>query len=147
MIKKILLATDGSEHAMKAAEYAKNLALKFEGAEITVLYVAHVPDDLLMKNAVLHAFDDDINLDKVLAQNSQPVLTKTLEVFADTTIKVNTLIQTGNPAEEICLIAKTDKYDLVVIGSRGLGTIKGLFLGSVSDRVAHICNTPVMIVK
>ena len=53
----------------------------------------------------------------------------------------------GDPAAEIIEIAEKEMADLIVIGSRGLGTIKGVFMGSVSQKVAHHSSCPVMIVK
>jgi nucleotide-binding universal stress UspA family protein len=56
------------------------------------------------------------------------------------------LIQ-GRPADKIVEIASTRDIDLVVMGSRGIGGIKGMLLGSVADRVADHAPCPVMIVK
>jgi nucleotide-binding universal stress UspA family protein len=53
----------------------------------------------------------------------------------------------GRPADEIVETAKEGNFDLIVMGSRGLGGIKEFFLGSVSDRVADEAECPVLIVK
>lgn len=53
----------------------------------------------------------------------------------------------GRPSERIVEVAKEGKFDVIVMGSRGLGGIKGFFLGSVSDRVADEAACPVLIVK
>jgi len=53
----------------------------------------------------------------------------------------------GRAADKIIETAKTQNVDLIVIGSRGLGGIKEIFLGSVSDRVADEAKCPVLIVK
>jgi len=53
----------------------------------------------------------------------------------------------GDPAAEIIEIADKEKADLIIIGSRGLGAIKGVVLGSVSQKVTHHAACPVMIVK
>ena len=53
----------------------------------------------------------------------------------------------GDPSEEIPKIANEEKYDLVVMGNRGLSGIKGFLLGSVSDKVSRSSECPVVIVK
>ena len=54
---------------------------------------------------------------------------------------------TGRPADKIVELAKEEGFDLIVLGSRGLGNIKEFFLGGVSDRVADEAPCPVLIVK
>ena len=55
-------------------------------------------------------------------------------------------LETGHPAEVIVRLAETDGFDLVVLGSRGLGGVKEFLLGSVSNRVSHHARCPVLIV-
>ncbi|KZV48995.1 hypothetical protein F511_09591 [Dorcoceras hygrometricum] len=62
-------------------------------------------------------------------------------------IKAETLILQGDPKEKICEAAEQLPADLVVVGSRGLGTIKRALLGSVSNYCAHHIHCPVLIVK
>ena len=61
--------------------------------------------------------------------------------------RFSTKLLEGRPADKIVEIAKQESFDLIVIGSRGLGGIKEIFLGSVSDRVADESHCPVLIVK
>ncbi|MCW2277192.1 universal stress protein family protein [Heliophilum fasciatum] len=53
----------------------------------------------------------------------------------------------GNPAYAICEYAEEHNMDLIIIGSRGMGEIKSLLLGSISDRVLHLAKCPVLIVR
>lgn len=53
----------------------------------------------------------------------------------------------GNPGEVVCKVAATDKASLIVIGSRGMSTIRRTLLGSVSDYVMHHAHVPVLICK
>ncbi|MFQ6064459.1 MAG: universal stress protein [Candidatus Bathyarchaeia archaeon] len=62
-------------------------------------------------------------------------------------MNVSTKLVEGRPSERIVEVAKEGKFDVIVMGSRGLGGIKGFFLGSVSDRVADEAACPVLIVK
>jgi nucleotide-binding universal stress UspA family protein len=62
-------------------------------------------------------------------------------------LNVTATLKVGRPAEKIIEAAKDGNHDLIVMGNRGLGGIKQLFLGSVSDRVADEAPCPVLIVK
>jgi nucleotide-binding universal stress UspA family protein len=62
-------------------------------------------------------------------------------------LKVSTMLSEGRPSDEIIKVADEGKFDLIVMGSRGIGGIKGIFLGSVSDRVADEAKCSVLIVK
>lgn len=147
MPKKILLPSDGSQYAINAAEYLKRFFKNNDDIEVTILYVGHIPTELVFNGQFFGVADLDLNVDKMLEHTAEPIFEKTKAVFADTNFKVNTIILSGSPAEEIALLAKTENFDLIVIGSRGLSEIKGMLLGSVSDRVAHIAPCPILIVK
>jgi len=56
-------------------------------------------------------------------------------------------LETGQPRDVICYVTKEESPDLLVLGSRGLGSIERLMLGSVSDYVVHHCVSPVLIVR
>jgi nucleotide-binding universal stress UspA family protein len=62
-------------------------------------------------------------------------------------LTISKLLINGRPADEIVKLANQDKFDLIVMGSRGMGRIKEFFLGSVSDRVADEAHCPVLLVK
>ena len=61
--------------------------------------------------------------------------------------KTKTQLKQGNAAQRIIETARAEKCDLVVIGSRGLGTFKQLLLGSVSQKVSNYVDCPVLIVR
>ena len=147
MPKKILLPSDGSVDALKAAEYLMKLFKDHKDIEVTIIYVGHIPTELVFNGQFFGLAEMDLNLDKMLENSAVPIFAKAKSVFVDTDFKVSTVIQSGSPAEEIALFAKSENIDLIVIGSRGLSEIKGLLLGSVSDRVAHISPCPVLIVN
>jgi nucleotide-binding universal stress UspA family protein len=62
-------------------------------------------------------------------------------------LKVSTKLVKGTPVDAIVETAKKEKFNAIVVGSRGLGGVKELFLGSVSDGVARKATCPVIIVK
>jgi nucleotide-binding universal stress UspA family protein len=139
MFKEILLAYDGSECAQRASEYAKELALKFDGV-VTVLYAFHpIPR----------------GWDPVLAQQARA--TEIIQGKASVNAVVENLtaagaeahgeVVEGLAADEIVKYARVHTTDLIIIGSVGPAPIGTFLLGRVSERVAHAAPCPVLIVR
>jgi len=129
-VARMLVAIDGSEHAEKALEYAVQIAKK-HGAKITLLHVEEAKL-LRLEPKAIEGIGECILLD---------VATKIKEVEFDKKLEF------GSPAETIIKVAKKEDYDLIVIGSRGLSSVKRFFLGSVSDDVSMHAQCSVMIVR
>jgi len=143
-MKKILVATDGSQKSKHAMEEAASLAKALD-AEITVLSVSqdtqfYIGDQTFGSG---HMFVIQEDIEKAVKQ----ILKKASEFFSEKGLEVKTVLGKGYPADVICETAEDGDFDLVVMGSRGLGSIKGFILGSVSSRVAHHCKKSVLIVK
>ena len=81
-----------------------------------------------------------------LQEASNTIIDDTLKALPPTQVEIDQLTVWGTPEKAISEIASKG-YDLVVMGSRGLGTISSLFLGSVSERVLRQSTCPVLIVK
>jgi nucleotide-binding universal stress UspA family protein len=75
------------------------------------------------------------------------ILNDVYERLKDMGVPLETKLVWGNPADIICEEAKEAKYDLIVMGSRGLSQIKSYLLGSVSSRVTRHAPCPVLIVR
>lgn len=141
-MKKILFATDGSEHSLKAVEKVAELA---EKGEVTVLSVAEymhiykLPS--LSQDPQFKAFNDEIE------KSTQEAIDKTVEALKAKGIEAKSKLGKGNPAEVICQTASEGGFDWVVLGSRGHGGLKGLLLGSVANKVAQCTEADVVIVK
>jgi len=138
-MKKILLATDGSEHSFKAVDEAIKLA-KAVGAEVTALSVVH---DIVVYGGYESVYFDS----ESLAKAAEEILRKTKDTFQQAGIEAKTILGKGNAAEVINTTADEGDFDLIVMGSRGLGGINRLLLGSVSGRVANTSKASVLIVK
>lgn len=143
---RILVATDGSQHAIRAADLALRLVRELKQADV-VVNVGHIPDVALGAAAVRGGSVDLGGLIESLDQAGQRILDQTAEVFSGVDIAVRRDYRTGDPAAEIVGAAREHKADLIVMGSRGLGQIGGLVLGSVSERVLHLAHGPVLIVR
>ena len=129
-IKRILVPVDGSETSDRAIEEAIKIAEVYN-SDIHILYVANI--NQLAINACL----SDAILEAVTkAGNKVPEK-----------INVITTSETGSPSVTITDFADEIKADLVVIGSRGLGLVKGVLLGSVSQYVVEPAPCPALVVK
>ena len=138
MIKNILVPVDGSEGADRAIEHAVTLA-QICNAKLNFLYVANI--NQLAINAVL----SDAILDSV-TKAGNIILDRALEMVP-AGIQKEAFSDTGSPAVVILDFAETNDIDLIVMGSRGLGVVKGVLLGSVSQYVVEQSKCPVLVVK
>lgn len=141
MFKHILLATDGSPHAERAAEAAIGLMLELPKAEITIV---HVSSDAPSRSDLVHA---NFNVKRLLESEAHREITKTENAFKDAKIPFTLKVALGDAADQIVEISKREKHDLIIMGSRGLGMVSEVIMGSVSRKVLHQAKCPVMIVK
>ncbi len=141
-MKKILMATDGSEHSEKTIGETIKLAGTLE-AEVTVITVMDEPPNL----AYIVPSDTIKKIKENYKENSQQILARTEKIFKENGIEVKTVLANGHAAEEICNLANGGEFDMVVLGSRGLGGLQEVFLGSVSSKVAHCAKTHILIIK
>ena len=148
MINKILVAIDGSKTADSALDFALDLAKKYS-AEILIVSVFDVISLSLVSRGMLFSPTSTTKYLQELEAFHKKVLTDALKKAKKlkAKIKISKKLLKGRAADIIVETAHQGGFDLIVIGSRGLGEIKEFFLGSVSDRVADEAKCPVLIVK
>lgn len=139
MYSKILAPVDGSHRAALAAAHAAQLAKHFN-SHLTIFYVvqplpSHVGNDIMQ--SILER----------LEKNAVETLEQTKQELSQYSVEIETKFVWGHPADEICREAREGRYDLIVMGSRGLGEIRGFLMGSVSNRVVRHAPCPVLIVR
>jgi nucleotide-binding universal stress UspA family protein len=140
-MKKILVAVDGSDESRRAARLGADIAVRF-GAQLTLMNV--VPPLLMPPDAL--GFDEAA-YEKGQGQAAAKLLSETETELEEPGVRVEHVVAHGAPAETLAQFARKDAVDLVVIGSRGRGSVARVLLGSVSDRLAHICERPILIVR
>ena len=144
--KNIIVPTDGSVNSKRALEHAIVLASSL-GASITLVYVANIVSVISNFDQIPNAsgyVTEQVALD--MEEEGKGVLDDfAKEVPED--IDVKTVFEVGSPGPAVLSVAKKYKADLIVMGSRGLGPLKGLFMGSVSSYVVTHSGCPVLIVK
>jgi|AFSR01.1.fsa_nt_gi nucleotide-binding universal stress UspA family protein len=147
MFEKILLATDGSETALKAAQAAGKLATKTQGT-ITLLFVMEPFNE--MAYISLPGYELGIDPEKVARfqrESANAVLERTAEVLRPLGVPFVSRYEIGSPSATIVSVAEAEGFDLIVIGSRGRGQLASILLGSVCDRVMHRAHCPVLVIK
>lgn len=137
-MEKILIPVDGSESSNRALGKGIELANAMK-AKLMFLYVANV--NQLAVNSCLSA-----ELLEAVNKAGDVVLTHAEESAPDG-IETERVMETGSPAPVIIDVAEEYGIDLIVMGSRGLGLVKGVLLGSVSQYVVENAKCAVMVVK
>lgn len=138
-MKTILIATDGSAGAQAAVDEGLDFA---EETGATVLFVAIRQPS----NPVLGDPYRQQSLSKEFAR-LRPALQKAVAEAESRGIHADYDLLEGDPEERILELARTRDVDLIVIGSRGLGAAASVILGSVSKRVLHDADRPVLVVN
>lgn len=154
MYKSILVPYDKSSHAKNALRTAVAMAKEQPDAQVCLLYVAELPDfdDPTFEAAAQMAGVERASGDQALALQREFYAKKKQEVVKDAEPIVgdfkNVVYRTtsGKPHTAIVEFAASGKYDLIVMGNRGLGALRGA-LGSVSYAVLRSVDIPVLIVK
>jgi len=141
MLKKILVAFDGSDQSRRAFDFALEMSRNCASAlpEITVLSVAQPPEPI-----------DIVEMDAIIESATQHYeeLFKGLRGKAKADgIEIKTDIVVGHPADQIIKYAAEQKSDMIIVGQRGKSKIANWLLGSVSKRVSSYAPCTVTIVK
>ena len=132
VMEHVVTATDGSDASRKALDFAIDVAA-WKKAELTLVHV--VPTDRVK--------DDEVYWDDA----DHAILHEAGELARGSGVEPHLVMCSGNPAEAIANLADEVDADLVVLGSRGLGRVKGTLLGSVSRGVLDRAHRPVLVVQ
>jgi len=139
MFKRILLGYDGSEHAQRAARIAADIAHQQKDAEIwLVVVVEPIPAEIgkpYMNELI------------VLRTNAGKELLDFAKEMIGEEITVHEELLFASPAQSIIEVAEDHNCDLIVMGTRGLGGLRGLLLGSQIHKVISLAHCPVLAVK
>ncbi|GAB4540461.1 MAG: universal stress protein [Anaerolineales bacterium] len=140
MFEKILLAVDGSEHALHAARVAADLACTVKAQEFRVVTSYDFIPPYLGEPNLQYAIDARLNA-------ANEILAEAVQALGNIPCEIHTEVIEGSAAEAIIEVANTRKSDVIVMGSRGLGKLAGLLLGSTSQKVVAHAPCPVLIVR
>ncbi len=137
-MKRILVAIDGSQQAAAALQVGADLARRL-GGELRIVHALPRYD-----GAADPWFEPFV---KAAEDNARRMLDLAVSGCGLAAGKVSSQILRGSPAEGVADEAERWPADLVVVGSRGQHAVARVLMGSVSDRLVHICPRPVLVVR
>jgi len=130
-LSNMLVCIDGSKNSFKALSFAAELAAKM-GSNVTLLSVI---------DKRIHDHSPE-----AAEKAGQAILSRALETLGKKKLKTEKKLEFGSPSETIVRFAEKDNHDLIVVGSRGLGTVDRFLLGSVSDHVINRAKCSVLVI-
>lgn len=139
MFENILLAVDGSEHAHEAAKVAGDLA-RLSGGTLRVVTAFEKLSRHLGEPNLSHAIAERM-------EKAEQILSEATERIGEIPGDCETEALEGDPAETILRVADTFDVDIIIMGTRGLGDMRSLILGSQSHKVVSAATCPVMLVR
>jgi nucleotide-binding universal stress UspA family protein len=140
MFENILLAVDGSEHALRAAHTAADLARAMNTKEFWIVVAYDFIPPYLGEPNMQFAINARM-------EEAKTILDHAIKAVEKIPCEIHTELIEGSDAEAIIKVATTRKSDVIVMGSRGRGTLAGLLLGSTSQKVVAHAPCPVLIVR
>ncbi len=144
---KILIAYDGSDSSKKAVELVGKIAK--EDDEVILLTV--IPAELLSSTftkMLLPTIDlSSVAKDSSFKERAEETLREAAKKIENKVAKIETIVETGDPADEILVTAKSKACDLIVVGYKGYGREGRFLIGSVTDKVVRHAYCSVMVVR
>jgi nucleotide-binding universal stress UspA family protein len=140
---RILVPVDGSDSALRAVRYAISLREKLR--EPVEYHLLNVQRRIASGNVRLFVSQEEIN--RFYQEEGASALRGAREALESSAAPCAVHVAIGDEPECIARYAAEHRSDLVVMGTRGMGTIANMLLGSVSARVIHLSPVPVLLVK
>ncbi len=140
-LRNIFLAYDGSVHAKKALEMAKDIAELNEEIHVDIVNVVPIP--------VLSGIDTShlTEIIELMEDEAAKTLHEAQDLMEDVSEQISTyLLKGATPSTELLKMVDSRPYDLVIVGSRGLSGIRE-YMGSVSYRILHQSKVPVLVIE
>jgi nucleotide-binding universal stress UspA family protein len=138
MVSRIVVGVDGSEGSRLAAEWAADEAERWNARVVVVQAWEFTP--------LVVATDAPIDLVELRTQADETLAELVREIFQDRVADVQARVVEELPATAVLDACAEIDADLVVVGSHGKGGLKGMLLGSVSQKVVHHAPCPVVVV-
>ncbi|MCD6541791.1 MAG: universal stress protein [Thermoplasmata archaeon] len=144
---KILVAYDGSESSKKAVDFVREIAK----SEDEVIILTVIPAELLSSTftkMLLPTIDlATVAKDSSFKERAEETLREVAEKLRGVVANVETLVESGDPADEILVTAKSKGCNLIVVGYKGYGKEGRFLIGSVTDKIVRHAYCSVVVVR
>jgi len=141
---KILIPIDGSPASLRAIDFAIEILARTPGTSLVLLHVQNI--GAINPAGLSEAMPADW-LHEAASQASTQALKDAIKKCEGASVAFKTLASTGQTAETIAQVAREEDVGQIVMGTRGLGGVKGLILGSVANQVIHLAEVPITLIK
>jgi nucleotide-binding universal stress UspA family protein len=138
-MKHFIVGTDGSDGARAAIEEALDLAASMN-AKVTFVSVLRAADALVRDQLYRQQIREEL-------ADARVALAEALEQAEDAGVQAKCRVLEGHAADALVAFAREQDADVIVVGSRGLGALRGVLVGSVSRSVTRHADRPVLVVK
>ncbi len=142
---KILIPYDDSGPALRAVKQVAATRDTMDKVQVVLLNVQHT--DFFIERLVDGRKSEIERLEQPLREEGEKLLRKAAAVLEKAGVRCSSHVELGNPAPIIADYAKKYHCDMIVMGTRGLGSVESLILGSVATKVLHLARVPIMLVK
>ena len=142
------MAFDGSEDSQKALDYSLGLAEKYS-ATVLILNVFQIPTAYPYPGQQISYQENVSAFIADLRKSHEAILSKAASAakILKPNLKIATALKEGDISSQIISTAAEESFDLIVLGHRGWSRVRELFLGSITERVAHLAQCAVLIIK
>jgi len=140
-IRTILIPCDGSDNALRAVRYAASLAKELSDVQLELL---NVQDPLPQK---VHGALSEQEIAHWRAGEAELTLQPARQILDAETIQYRVRTRVGSPANEIARHVHETQCAAIIMGTRGLGAVANLMIGSVATKVIHLVEVPVTLIK
>jgi nucleotide-binding universal stress UspA family protein len=149
LLKNVLVAVDGSENSHRALDFALDLGEKFNAAIMILNVSGSLTMGAVPEESTAYSGGGMAVFAKDLLKIHEEILSKAVARAKKVkpNLTISSMLREGDPALEIVNAAKEGGFDVIAVGHKGLSKMKELFLGSTSEKVAHLAPCPVIIVR
>jgi nucleotide-binding universal stress UspA family protein len=140
-MRTILIPCDGSDNALRAVRYAVSLAKQLSDVQLELL---NVQDPLPQK---VHGTLSEKEIALWRAGEAELTLQPARQILDAEKIQYRVRSRVGSPANEIARHVQETQCDAIIMGTRGLGAVANLMIGSVATKVIHMVEVPVTLIK
>ena len=136
--RKLFIPVDGSDNSKAACEAAVRMSQSVE--KLVILAHCHDPIPQRIQGHALEVLEED------LKEEADRIFDECRVFFDNANIPVKTIVLYGSQGPALAEAAEKEKADIIIMGTRGLGNLGSLVLGSVSNAVIHNTSLPVLLV-
>jgi len=150
-MQKLLVAVDGSDYTSKVIDMAKKISNN-TNCKITLVTVLNTPDFLgPFAETSIEYMEKDISKEEELKQKAEKhgenILKEVADIINNQNLVISKKVLYGNPAHEICELAKINGFDLIIVGEKGKNKASKFLLGSIATKVVRYAPCSVLVVK